>query len=89
MDQLILPSPTRKTRSSHRPDQRFQPNGQYHWLVRLVRRSALVSCELRYRHRHVRRYDLGSLWVQDHALEIEQAVGATGGFAGCERGNGG
>ena len=37
MDQLIFPSPSCETRSSNRPDQRFQPDRQHHRLVRLVR----------------------------------------------------
>jgi hypothetical protein len=37
LDQLIFPSPSRKARSSDRPDQRFQPDWQHHRLIRLVR----------------------------------------------------
>jgi hypothetical protein len=37
MDQLVFPSPSRKTRSSDRSDQRFQSDWQHHRLVCLVR----------------------------------------------------
>ena len=37
MDQLVLPSPSRKTRSSDSSDQRFQSDRQHHRFVCLVR----------------------------------------------------